>query len=333
MNKLITTTGYGTTGSSVVTDLLKEFSNVESKGDYEFRFLFDIHGVRELEVALFQLNNRQNSDYYIKAFRKYVHHLSKGIAYGYYKEAFHGEFKKLSDEFIESIIDVKWDGYWHQDIMEEKPVRKFFYFLERFVQKKILKEKDTSARFYNKKMLYARPITHEEFLEKVKVYLVNLINAMQVETDFIALDQLVPPENTNEFLKYFDDLKIIVVDRDPRDLYLLEKYEYKETWLPFKDVKTYVEWYKLIRAHKEQEKQNLEGVMYLHFEDFIYDYDNTIDKVIEFCKLDKSKWIDKKKYFNPEISIKNTKKWLVYPEAKEEIAYIEKELKDYLVEY
>ena len=37
--KIITCTGYGGTGSSAITDLLKEFQNVYSYGDVEFRFL------------------------------------------------------------------------------------------------------------------------------------------------------------------------------------------------------------------------------------------------------------------------------------------------------
>lgn len=332
-NKIVTCTGYGATGSSVVSDLLKEFDNIESKGDHEFRFLFDIHGVRELEVALFHLNNRQNSDYYLNQFRDYISYLSKGIAYRYYEQSFNGKFKILSDEFIESIIDVKWSGYWHQNIINETPIRKFFYYLERFIQKKILKEKDTSARFYSNTMNYAKPVSHNEFINKVQAYTSQLIEAMDIKKEYIILDQLVPPENTNEFLKYFDNnLKIIIVDRDPRDLYLLEKYEYKETWIPFQDVKTYVKWYRLIREHQKDEEEN-SNVLHINFEDFIYEYDSTVDKVTEFIGVNKSNWIHKKRYFNPDISIKNTKKWLLYPDAKEDIKYIEHELKEFLVAY
>jgi len=331
--KLITTTGYGTTGSSVVTDLLKEFENVESKGEYEFRFLFDVHGVRELEVALFELNNRQNVDYYIKAFLKYIDYIDTSITTRYYKTTFNGKFKEISYKFIDSIVDVKWKGYWHRDVMDEKLLRKFLYYIERFIQKKILGQKDSSAKFYKKTMYYAKPLTKEEFIKKVKVYIKNLLEVMKIDKDFLALDQLVPPENINEFLKYFDDLKVIVVDRDPRDHYLLEKYEYQETWVPFENVEKYVKWYRLIRSHRENELVDLNNVLYLNFEDFIYKYEDTVDRIINFCKLDKSKWIEKKKYFNPDISIKNTKKWLVYSRARKEIEYIEKNLKEYLVEY
>jgi hypothetical protein len=330
--KLITTTGYGATGSSVVTDLLKEFNGVQSMGDFEFRFLQDPHGLKDLEYGLFENNNRLNTDYYIKQFIKYIGYLSKSPIYNY-ERFFNNRFRDISDEFIKSIIDIKWNGYWHQDIIDEKPIKKFFYYLERFYQKKILKQKDSGANFYKNKMYYARPNSKEEFYTEVKKYTNKLFKTMiKDDSGFLVLDQLVPVDHNQTYLNYFDNLKIIIVDRDPRDLYLLEKYEYKEKYLPWENVESFVKHYKLLREHKKEDMPN-ENVMYINFEDFIYDYDNTIDKVTDFCKIDKNKWIDKKKYFNPDISIKNTKKWLVYPEAKKEIDYIKKELKEFLVDY
>ncbi len=327
MKKLITTTGYGTTGSSVVTDLFKEFENVKSFGEYEFRWLFDIHGVRELEVALMELNNRQNSDYYIKMFIKYIHYISKSPVYAYYEKVFNKQFKKISMDFIENLIDVQWQGYWHQDVMNESLIKKFFYYLERFIQKKILNQKDSTAKFYKKNMYYSAP-DKEKFLIKVKEYINKLISSINLREDCYVFDQLVPPENIDEFLKYFDNLKVIVVDRDPRDLYLLEKYEYQETWIPFEDVNKFIKWYKLIRLQKKSKE-----VLYVNFEDFIYKYEDTIEKVLNFTGVKKEWWKSPKKFFNPQISIQNTKKWLVYPQAKKEVELIEKELKEFLVDY
>lgn len=331
--KIITTTGYGTTGSSVVTDLLKEFKDVTSYGDYEFRWLFDIHGVRALEVGLFELNNRQNSDYFIKSFKRYVDFLSSSITTKYYKKAFNGNFKNLSYEFVDSLVDVTWSGYWHRDIMDENTIRKFFYYAERFIQKIVLKQKDTASKFYKKPMYYAKP-SKEKFLSEARSYLNKLFDTMQIKTEFLALDQLVPPENTSEFLKYFDgNLKIIIVDRDPRDLYLLERFEYQETWVPYQNIEDYIKWYRLIREHRKEEQIDENNVMFVYFEDFIYDYDKTINKVLDFCEIDESQWKNKSKYFNPDISIKNTKKWTAYPEASREIELIKKELSEFLVEY
>ena len=45
--KVITCASYYGCGSSAVTDLISEFSGVESLGDYEFRFLHDIDGISD----------------------------------------------------------------------------------------------------------------------------------------------------------------------------------------------------------------------------------------------------------------------------------------------
>ena len=230
-------------------------------------------------------------------------------------------------------MDVEWSGYWHRDIMDEHAVRKFLYYAERFVQKIILRQKDTASKYYRKPMYYAKP-SKEKFFSEARSYLNKLFNTMQIKTEFLALDQLVPPENTSEFLKYFDNnLKIIIVDRDPRDLYLLERFEYQETWVPYQNIEDYIKWYRLIREHRKEEQIDENNVMFVYFEDFIYDYDKTINKVLDFCEIDESQWKNKRKHFNPDISIKNTKKWTAYPEASREIELIKKELSEFLVEY
>ncbi|MBS9436690.1 hypothetical protein EAE91_05700 [Photorhabdus noenieputensis] len=63
--KVITCTGYGDTGSSVVSDLLKEFSNIHSFGNFEFGFLQDPHGIRDLDYGIVQNNNRLTTNYHI----------------------------------------------------------------------------------------------------------------------------------------------------------------------------------------------------------------------------------------------------------------------------
>ena len=256
--KIITTTGYGTTGSSVVTDLLKEFENVNSLGDFEFDFLSSVHGMRDLEYGLFELNSRTNIDVYIKQFIAYIEYLSSSRIYNYEKW-FNGKFKELSMEFLEQIIDIEWSGYNLRDIRSENIIVKFAYYLERFIQKKILGQKDSSAKFYTKvlkkKRYYACPASREEFYEKVRSYTSKLVTqvACNSEHKFIAFDQLVPATDIENYLQYFNNLKVIVVDRDPRDLYLLEKHEYKEMFIPYQDINSFIKWYKMIRECKKKE--------------------------------------------------------------------------------
>jgi hypothetical protein len=275
---------------------------------------------------------------YIKRFIKEMKHLSKyGI--NHYEKWFNGKFENLSMEFIDSIVDVEWDGYNMMDIREESLLVKIMYYSERIYQKKILKQKDSSANFYTKvmkkKRYYACPTSKEEFYEKVKTYTKKLSEEIKCTSneEYIVFDQLVPATDIDNYLKYVDDLKVIVLDRDPRDLYLLEKHQYREMFIPYQNVETFVKWYKMVRECKSHNENS--AILRLKFEDFIYKYDETINSVVTFLDLNKDNWNRKKEYFNPNISINNTNKKRDYTskEDKAEVLYIEQELQKYCYDF
>ena len=45
-------------------------------------------------------------------------------------------------------------------------------------------------------------------------------------------DQLVPSSNIEKYLRYFKDIKVVVVDRDQRDLFLFGKYNWRDGVIP-----------------------------------------------------------------------------------------------------
>ena len=73
--------------------------------------------------------------------------------------------------------------------------------------------------------------------------------------------------------------------------------------------------------------------MFVRFEDMVYNYDETTRKIAEWLKLSEKDHLYKYKYFNPEHSIKNTQTWKKIDCDQQEIAYIEKELKEYLYDF
>ncbi|HGJ5857121.1 sulfotransferase [Arsenophonus nasoniae] len=333
--RIITCTGYGGTGSSVVSDLLKEFSNVYSFGDFEFRFLQDPKGIRDLDYGLVQNNNRLTTSYHINNFINYVNFLSSSKVYPYEK-FFNGVFKKLSIEYINNLTESRWEGYWHQDIIDASLFEKLLYYTERFYQKKVLKIKDSSAilynKFFNKKMYYAYP--SEDFYIETKKYIRKLVNSTSFDAlPYVVFDQLVPPNNTLHYSKYFDDIKIIIIDRDPVDLYLLNKECWKEKWIPTDSVEQYVKWFELLRKHQNYEHEDSSIVLRLSFEDFIYNYSKTVLKVCNFCNLDIIDHKNKFKYFNPNVSVKNTQLEKQYPHFLKDINFIKKKLVQYCYKF
>ena len=160
---------------------------------------------------------------------------------------------------------------------------------------------------------------------------VSLINEYDKEDkEFIMMDQVVPSSNIERYIRYFDDIKVVVVDRDPRDVFLFEMLKLRGTIVPH-DVKQFCEWYKWTRSlDKNKNSCTNKNIKYIYFEDLIYHYDETVESLIDFVGLDKNNHVNKFKYFKPEISKKNTRLWEQNSIYNEDIKYIEKELSIFL---
>ncbi|WP_222862788.1 hypothetical protein, partial [Campylobacter concisus] len=100
--QIITSTGYGGTGSSAITDLLKEFDSGISMGDAEFWFLQDYDGVSDLEYYLIDGNHRSKVSMAISKFIKYIKTHS-----AFYNKFFGENFIKYSNEYINSLVDAR----------------------------------------------------------------------------------------------------------------------------------------------------------------------------------------------------------------------------------
>ena len=135
---IITCTGYGSTGSSAISDLFKEFDTVSSYGDFEFRFLQDPYGLFDLEHALLHKNNRLNVDHYIKKFLKYNQYLSASYVHNYEKK-FNGKFLVHTNNFVDKLLDIQWQGFWYQDLINLPAPIKMVYYAERVIKKYIMR--------------------------------------------------------------------------------------------------------------------------------------------------------------------------------------------------
>lgn len=334
--KIITCTGYYGTGSSAITDLLSEFENIHSMGDYEFRFVQDPEGISDLEYNLVENHHRHNSGHALKRYKRYVDFLSGNILNKKYEAYFNGKFKEISREYIEELTDFKQKGMWHQDVIDRG---KLFYLMERTLNKiymilrgVIFRKKERGITLLkNEITLYSKP--NEKFYPITRKYIDSLfLEANKNNKEFIMVDQLVPPTNINRYLKYFNDIKVIVVDRDPRDIYLLEKLYWKGTIVPCNDVKMFCEWYKYTRESDTYKSEDKSRVLRVKFEDLIYNYDSTVYSILQFLNLDSKFHINKKNNFDPDKSKLNTKLWHKHNELKQDICYIESNLKEYLYE-
>lgn len=87
------------------------------------------------------------------------------------------------------------------------------------------------------------------------------------------------------------------------------------------------------RQHREIENLDTENVQFIRFEDLIYKYDTTTNRLRDWLGLSKTSHLKRKKIFNPNISINNTQVWRRFPQTKEEIEYIENKLENYIYDF
>ena len=189
----------------------------------------------------------------------------------------------------------------------------------------------TWYNYFPKEEEYHVCLTDKEFLQKTLCFTEKLCSLIphSATTEYTLIDQMMPGDYTERYFRYVNDLKVIVVDRDPRDLYI-HNMIHGDHALP-KDPHQFCVHYRDIRKKRGYNDSN--KVLYVTFEDMIYNYDIMVPKVLEFVGIDKKHHVSKKTHFNPSKSIRGTKLWEKHPEYKTAACLIEKELPDYLHDY
>ncbi len=332
--RIITCASYFGTGSSAVTDLFSEFDNCSFVGDYEFRFLHDPDGVRDLEYHLIDNNNRHNTSNAIKRFLRYTKFLGANPFRKVYRRYMGDEFYKYTLEYVDRLTELKTEAWWHYDRMEKGGV---FDYIDSAICRMgtfLCKKNNITLLKPLHEKAYFSAIGREDFYRYTREYTEKVIGSMnRRHTDFIMVDQLVPPSNLERYLNYFYDIKVVVVDRDPRDVFLLDHVEWKSRVIPSKTAEEFCKWYEITRRHRKSERYDPERVYFLQFEDLIYRYEETVEKLIEFVGIPGKNHVARGKYLDPALSVKNTNLKQKYPECREKVEYIEEKLGGYLYQF
>lgn len=330
---LITTTGFSNTGSGAITHLISEFEGVSSPSDsYEIRFLYDPDSISDLEYYVVENPHRQNSGYAILRFKDYIDFNTNKLLNPHYERICKGQFKKLSYDFIDSITDFRYYGASYLDIQRKGKLYWFIYRCYRKIVLSFLTRKTLPVvrqSLMAPKLLYAPTYNRDIFLRCAKDYVGKVLNYINHNDDnIVIIDQFFPPTNVARYERYIPEeyqLKVFIVDRDPRDLYVIYKKIGKSKSIPCDDVNVFCNWFLWTRTQSRQIKDT-KSVMRIQFEDLIYDYEKTRDKIVEFCGLGEQSCTRKRTIFKPELSINNTQTWKRFPDTIDDIKIIERRL-------
>lgn len=308
--RIISCASFGSSGSGVVTDYLSEFKGIYNPGDYEFRFLQDYGGITTLEDCLVHSHHRHNSDIAIKIFKKYIDYQCGDIFNQRYERFFKGRFRDISYRFLDELIEAKWDGYWEEyQVLSPTIISLLKYKIYPRLLRLLNANRGYLARYVPRREMYFSNPTPEYFIECVKRYLNRLYQVVDPthQYEYLFFDQLLPSDDIDRYFQYFDDLHVVVVDRDPRDYYIENVLKYGEGWVP-RDIDKYIALYRSIRKKLLMQSEH-PNILRLRFEDTIYNYEEFSAKINSFLSLSVENHSYPQKYFDPKKSIHNTQLW------------------------
>lgn len=319
--------GYGATGSGALTDLLREFDETQVFDDFEFTYTYKVDGLQDLEYHLMKNHAKIISgDAAIYRFLKSSKYIYTPLIN---KPTSAKRFMEITNEYINSIVQTKYMGMETIDILSGNIIKNIFML---GMKKKLIPlfyenyKKKAYLRWPNRELYIC--IEPENFYDASKKYIKDIL--LEMGADFskkIVLDQPFEGNAPENSFAFYDNPLAIVVDRDPRDLYLNQKYTCltEGRFIPKDDVEKFVIYYR--ELHKNINYNN-DRILRIKFEDMIYRYDETVEKIMKFLGLTKHKY--PKRFFKPEHSAFNTQLIKKYPTDIDDIKYIEKNLSEFL---
>lgn len=335
MQTVLIPTGYMGSGSSAITDILGEFDCIDgSRKDFEYVFMHCPNGLFDLEDKLLVGNNAIRSDEALRTFREAMQDLyDKPLWWpGNYKKNFRPDFMEITDNFISQLTQFHSDNYWYYQ--EKSGLAAFPQLALNKLARIISGGKIHPLKPLRYKGMIISLASPEEFYLAAQEYLNDLFSSLS-DSPMVVLDQLLLPFNLWRMDHYFsNNAECFVVERDPRDVFAINKYVWEPIYgnqIPYPtEVKAFCNYYRKLRQ-SERSTSN-PHVHCFHFENLVYHYDECIAKIMAALSLDASHHIHKRELFDPEISMGNTQIFNSISNQNE-IEYIKETLSEYLYEF
>lgn len=339
----VAVTGYYGTGSSAVTDLLREYTTAsvvpyEDK-NFEHVVFYVSGGLFDLCTLLTHGNSPFTSDMVINNFIDAMKRLDRYdfVWFGSYQKQFGDKFKNLYTELIRSISTPNKGQNSNHIISERFSVFKaLLQIATHLVYKRNFIQYGKKYVYDGKDVYFSMP-TEEEVYAAARKFTRGYFNLFEIEgKDIKVFDHLIWANQVDEYMSCFDnDFKVIVVERDPRDVYLLNKYIWFKPpvghgtpHFPINPEAFINEWLKTVVG--EYTNPNLKRV---HFESLIYDYEETVKEIEVFLGLSPSDHSKKGIYLDTSKSIENTQVFNGNYKWMNEVKPIEERLGNFLFKY
>jgi hypothetical protein len=349
MKKVIDISGYGHSGKTAVTDLLREVEGINvHHSSFEFGLLRLPDGIIDLKRNIIDNWTPSKSDISLKRFKRLTNVLK-----GNYCDQIGVDLSEHTHDFINSIVietlNVNWydNLYFSGDNKYRDKIRGFLKLTGLLQIARLVRKKSLIRDNLPKDLVYL--IDDKKFISRAKEYLEQVLFC-NYDYKTVVTNNAFEPFNPTESMVFFQNAYCVIVNRDPRDIYLSSlgfnnlfipefeknnptfslKYleEQKRGFLGTDNIDSFIWRQNQIRNSIKLEKDN-SRVLRINYEDIIYNYKQTVSLIFENLEIDSSKHIDRLKYFNPALSKKNVGLWKKFGDLPE-IKKIEKELSNFL---
>lgn len=344
--QFIGVSGVGNSGKSALVEMLKETDSIKVFDRFfEFDFVRVTDGILDLYHHICEAWSPVRSDSAVKRFRQLAYTMGTdpkwydvfGLARSSsqrYDRVFKNQFIAESLAYVNSFVKLTYHGIWPYDMVRLPP-------FPRFVRKCIRRLGYERAVHFDINVVDA-----DDFVESTYRYLCRLYQcAFDRPYRAVVLSNAVEPYNAAWTLNVLKNTKLIVVLRDPRDIYIsavnpkkmkhgdkdlvaIENKGGSKSFLPTDDIELFVRRQRLL-MEKLGDTSIEPRVLIVWFEDLILNYDQTRRNVFEFLGMDEEEHKRPKTIFKPEVSLKYICLWKNYS-RQDEVRYLESELKDYL---
>ncbi|MDA9996081.1 sulfotransferase [Candidatus Pelagibacter sp.] len=303
MKKTVLINGTFNSGSGAINDYLssrRDFHN--PLGDNEFRIVSDPMGLHNLYNSCYSNNRLLSSAYGFTEFLNYVKNLQKYVIYvspGKKGKIYNSNLIKFTDEFIKSITKLNYYAVPHYTRVNFDLKSKINYSLGLKLNKKIYDLIRTNIII---------PKSKEIFIKNSKKYIKQIIEKTTINglaKENIVLNNAIDALDPIESSKYFINPKIVIVTRDPRDIFSSMKIR-KSGAGPNYNVKIFIDWYKHFfgSLHFKKTIKN-KKILHIKFENFVSNFNKENLRLCKFLEIDEKFILRKNCLFKLEESKKN----------------------------
>lgn len=325
---IISTSGFGNTGASAVLDFLRGYDSLQRISDFEFQLFHMADGINDLKYFLTVSRERVASNSALKRFERAALH---GKA-GQQLTAFCGEkYRQLTRAYIDELIQVSWMGFSRYDPADvtNRAQEGFRQWAQTHINA-YLRKISHKYHYPKHQRRYLSVMPEEKFDGITRRYFEGVLSAAGVDPKKDLLtDMLFSAMNPAQGTEFVKDPKIILVFRDPRDLYIRgTEHQSTNGHMPVTNVNEFVVYYRTLMENRIP----YEDALVVQYEDLIYDYYKATERIMDHLGF-KERPENEFKYFDPDVSVKYTKAWATYPGHDRELETIQKELPEYLYDY